>query len=273
MEISDLMKSLKPATGNRPQIPFPTNEALQRAAEAAAAASTSSSSSSSSSSSQTETKGATTNPFSRKQQYPVPQENLLRENTYSLPALISLESASSPKTRGSPATDRPYNGADVLVLQVWTGRPPAKAQGSSEVAANTPAPSKPIGGAKIPISAIVGGFPVRVSLGPQNALATATTDEGVRDWNDYLSSQSLWVRAAVCKGGGDNTGSETVYASPQQVSSCPSDYPTPVLEGIGFSKWIDLSSVVSSSASAASNAGSDAGGIRAPVSLVLAVPR
>ena len=260
VDVSNLIKSLQPATANRPQIPFPTQEALQRAAAEAA------------SSGQSER--SIQNPL-KQPQYPIPQENLLKENSFSLPALVSMESY----PRGAP---RPYNGADILVLQVWTDKPDSDT-------------SIALGGAKIPISAVVGGFPVRVSLGPQNALvktttirestattttaAAVTSDEAaIKQWKDYLSSQSLWVRAAICRGSENNSSS----GNPSQQYSppiCPPDYhPKPVMEGIGFSKFIDLSSVMTNAASESRvqlqpQQGAN-GGLRAPVSLVLTtVPR
>jgi len=248
VDVSNLIKSLQPATSNRPQIPFPTQEALQRAAAEAA------------SSGQSER--SIQNPL-KQPQYPIAQDNLLKENSFSLPALISMES--SP--RGAP---RPYNGADILVLQVWTDKPDSDT-------------SIALGGAKIPISAVVGGFPVRVSLGPQNALVKTTTirassttaaaaatndDAAIKQWKEYLSSQSLWVRAAICRGDSENSSGNTSYSPP----ICPPDYSKPVMDGIGFSKFIDLSSVMANTASESlvqSQPQGANGGLRAPMSLVL----
>jgi hypothetical protein len=289
MDVSDLVRSLRPATADRPQIPFPTNEVLQRAAEEAASSSASSSPSASASRKQ-------------QQQYPVPQENLLRENQYSLPALISLESAAT-RSRGSsltnpnPLSDRPYNGADVLVLRVWNERPSGGDSLDETDAEATTAEATTIGGAKIPISAVVGGFPVRVSLGPQNAkmasdtaprastISAASQDaRAINEWKEYLSSKSLWVSAAVCRerAQGDTVASPTT-PPPSSSRSCPSDYPTPVLEGLGFSKWIDLSGMVKAASPERTTDGTTSnsnnsnekpgGGLRAPVSLVLAAPR
>ena len=212
LDVSELVKSLSPATASRPQIPFPTQEALQKAAE------------------------ASSSKDSRKRQ-PVPQENLLQENSYTLPALISLDS----KIQRA----RPYNGADVLVLKVWKDNPQA---GSS------------LGGAKIPIGALVGGFPVRVSLGPQNAAQP-------HEWKETLSSQSLWVTAAICRETGNDSSSVPVSSN-----ICSREHSLPVLEASGFSKFINISAMVQQQGTSSSTASTSASGLRAPVSLVLGQP-
>uniref|UniRef100_A0A7S4AGH6 Uncharacterized protein n=1 Tax=Pseudo-nitzschia australis TaxID=44445 RepID=A0A7S4AGH6_9STRA len=265
---SDLKKSLQPATASRPQIPFPSNEAMLEAAEKAAAASSSK-------------PKATTfppSPFFRK------NINNNRGNgerppsasSDTLQALISLDSSPS-------GASRPYNGADVLVLQVWSDRPPATTTTTSTTSMSTQ-PSKLLGGAKIPIGAVVGGFPVRVALGPQNAIGSSADNDNT-EWKAYLSSQSLWLRASVCRGGSndavnDNSGSGS--AAPG-AAACPSEYPVQVLEGSGFSKWIDFSSTENSSSSSSAIMDGDSkseisqkgiggygnGGVRAPASVLL----
>ena len=154
---------------------------------------------------------------------------------------------------------RPYNGADALVLKVWANQP-----GMADASSNQQQP--PLGGAKIPIAAVVGGFPVRVSLGPTNASASAGLD-GTTEWKRSLSSQSLWVTGAVCKEGSSNNNES-------KNPMCTTDYPTAVLEGVGFSKWIDLSPMMQNEGGRTTTTNDDGpSGVRAPVSLVLEVPR
>ena len=222
---SDLKKSLQPATTSRPQIPFPSNEAMLEAAEKAAA-------SSKPKATTAVTAAAATfppSPFFRNNNRGN-GERSMSASFDTMQALISLDSSSS-------GASRPYNGADVLILQVWSDRPPTTSA--------TTQPSKLLGGAKIPIGAVVGGFPVRVMLGPQNAIGSGA-DNSENEWKTYLSSQSLWLRASVCRGG-DNDN-DTVSAAPG-TAACPSKYPVQVLEGNGFSKWIDFASTESSSSS------------------------
>ena len=57
---------------------------------------------------------------------------------------------------------------------------------------------------------------------------------------------------------------------------CTPDYPTAVLEGVGFSKWIELSPMVQNEGgrtTAATDNNDGPSGVRAPVSLVLEVPQ
>ena len=277
---SDLVKSLRPATERRPQIPFPTQQALQEAALDAAT--------------NTKTNTNTKNPFQRDDNNN--NNPLLRENSYSLQALISLESRS-----------RPYNGADVLVLTVST-TPSATATATESSRSNDG--GSVIGGAKIPIAAVVGGFPVKVSLGPQNAMESSNSNSnngktaGIaaaeERWKGYLSSESLWLRGAVCRANGDGTTAMAVLPTPTRTTTtvCPPAYPLPILEGAGFSKFIDLSSITTPTTPSAGTALSSTSsttatappqqsdnesqsqtrssngvvGLRAPVSLVLTAP-
>eukprot|EP00536_Pseudo-nitzschia_multiseries_P013650 jgi/Psemu1/35880/gm1.35880_g len=230
VSLSALRDSLRPATASQPQIPFPTRG--------------NTSTSTSGGSSET----------TRGRSAPDADATVLR-------ALISVEapSVSSP---------RPYNGADVLVLQVWSDLPDPKASATTTTATTqTPAAVPPhlLGGAKIPVGAIVGGFPVSVSLGPQNANANAADGgTGPDTWESTLSSRSVWLRASVCRAGPGGSGAVSPSMTP-----CPPDVPTPVLEGTGYSKWIELSTPVSTSTSASASPRRD--GIRAPTSVRLAV--
>mmetsp|Transcript_22680 Transcript_22680/g.22981 ORF Transcript_22680/g.22981 Transcript_22680/m.22981 type:complete len:158 (-) Transcript_22680:98-571(-) len=139
-----------------------------------------------------------------------------------------------------------------------------------------------IGGAKIPIGAVVGGFPVRFSLGPLNSLLNGGEDQ----WKTYTSSKDLWLRAAICRpsestSNRDSTTTTTTYAistpSSSPLLSCPtpefSNQIAPVLEGIGFSKWITFNTNNSNDeGGVSSNSGittKGVGGIRAPATVVL----
>ena len=249
----DLIKTLKAPTEDQPQIPFP---GTTRAREAGT----------STTQKQQSKKKIAKTASSENQQFIVPVQ-------------LSIEKSSSVPSQ----QERPYNGADVLVLQVLTDRPTSSSSDVSsssspivsvvESSDTTPSSPKIIGGAQIPIGAIGGNFPVRFSLGPLNSVV-GKEDE----WKSLASSKDLWLRASICRDTDNpetiNTNSATALSS-SSLAPCPISK-TPILEGIGFSKWINFSNIQQQqqqdgggSSSADSKSGNDKIGIRAPATVIL----
>jgi hypothetical protein len=232
----DLIKTLKAPTEDQPQIPFPGT---------------------------TTREAATSTAKSTKQKQPKKKIATASENQqFILPAQISIEKSSS----SPPSQERPYNGADVLVLQVWTDRPSSDL--SPSVASDTS--PKIIGGAQIPIGAIGGNFPVRFSLGPLNSVVGKE-----EEWKSLSSSKDLWLRASICRDNDISDYPETINtnsaASSSSLAPCTTSG-TPILEGMGFSKWINFNNIQQQQQDGGSNADSsrnDKIGIRAPATVVL----
>ncbi|OEU06643.1 chitinase-like protein [Fragilariopsis cylindrus CCMP1102] len=246
----DLVKTLKAPTADQPQIPFP---GTTRAREAAATTSTT----------QSKKKKIAKTASSKNQQFIVPVQ-------------LSIEKSSSLPSQ----QERPYNGADVLVLQVLTDRPPLSDVSSSSalvVSESSSLSTKILGGAQIPIGAIGSNFPVRFSLGPLNSVV-GQEDE----WKAFSSSKDLWLRASICRDTDNdnpetiNTNSAATASSSSSLAPCPISK-TPILEGIGFSKWINFSNIQQQQqqqqdggdSSADSKSGNDKIGIRAPATVIL----
>jgi hypothetical protein len=234
----DLIKTLKAPTEDQPQIPFPGTTKREAATSTAATSTT-------------------------KQKQPKKKIATASENQqFILPAQLSIELSSS-----SPSPERPYNGADVLVLQVWTDRPSSDLSSSVPSVASADASPKIIGGAQIPIGAIGGSFPVRFSLGPLNSVVGKE-----EEWKSLSSSNDLWLRASICRDNSDNSETiNTSAASSSSLAPCPTSG-TIILEGIGFSKWINFNNIQQQQqdgGSSADSSGNDKGGIRAPATVVL----
>jgi len=268
----DLIKTLKAPTEDQPQIPFPGTTA---------------------STTTTTTREATSSSSKQKQQMKKKKtaKTTASENQqFILPAQLSIEllSPSSSQSQSQlQSQQRPYNGADVLVLQVWTDRPSSSSSSSdlpsdlssvSSVSLSQqqqqqqppPPPPKIIGGAQIPIGAIGGNFPVRFSLGPLNSVV-----DGEEEWKSLLSSKDLWLRASICHDiDVDNDNNAASSPSLDIASSCPTSE-TSILEGIGFSKWINFNNIQQQQQQQQQQDGgggggsSDKGGIRAPATVVL----
>jgi hypothetical protein len=268
----DLIKTLKAPTEDQPQIPFPGTTA--------------------STTTTTTTRESTSSSSKQKQQMKKKKtaKTTASENQqFILPAQLSIEllSPSSSQSQSQlQSQQRPYNGADVLVLQVWTDRPssssssdlPSDLSSVSSVSLSQqqqqqqpppPPPPKIIGGAQIPIGAIGGNFPVRFSLGPLNSVV-----DGEEEWKSLLSSKDLWLRASICHDiDVDNDNNAASSPSLDIASSCPTSE-TSILEGIGFSKWINFNNIQQQQQQQQQQDGggggsSDKGGIRAPATVVL----
>ncbi|KAL3908216.1 MAG: hypothetical protein SGILL_008567 [Bacillariaceae sp.] len=221
-----LMKSLRPATEDRPQIPLPTMESDLADGQ------------------------QVTKPSSSKYYQNMESSS---GNPQLIQTLLSL---------ASPRTTRPY-GTDILTIKVWSG-PPPNYKGES-VTKNSAAGSVLLGGAKLPLAVVGGGgFPLRITLGPQNALDAS-------QWKQYTQSspQDLWLETGVCRsiqteeevGPGVATRANSNPASTSRLCAADSK---PVLEAYAVSKWIVLPS---SSSQEDTNAGQM--GVRAPSTLQL----
>jgi hypothetical protein len=167
----------------------------------------------------------------------------------------------SPQSRTDQA-QRPY-GTDVLTIKVYRDEPGTVL----------------LGGAKFPVALLPSKFPVRVTLGLQNAVQSSS-------WIDATSRnpQDVWIYGTICRPNSDtdNEGigtpktiaTTTTRTTSDSSSACPMNY-KPLLEAKGISKWIMLPSTSSSSSDRQHNDGVDAdttttatgGGIRAPATL------
>jgi hypothetical protein len=198
-----LMKSLRPATEERPQIPLPTMSPYE----------------------QQPSKSRSTSKYYQNM-------DSSSTNPQILQTLLSL---------ASPRTVRPY-GTDTLIVKVWSGIPPSY-KGDAAIKVDSSS-SALLGGAKLPLAVVGGGgFPLRITLGPQNAIDAA-------QWKQYTQSspQDLWLEAGICRSmpyeDDDASPPQSKQSSSAAASSellCPSKS-NPVLEGVAVSKWIVLPS-------------------------------
>lgn len=192
-----ILTRLQPATLDRPQIPLPIMSSESLRNKS---------------------------PSPSRSKYYISMESSIA-NPQILQALIQL---------ASPSTIRSF-GTDLLVIKVWKGPPSTSTSASSSFG---PTSSTLLGGAKLPLAAVGGGgFPLRISLGPENAIDK-------EKWELYTLSepQDLWLQAAICRPILDATEvGATGGATSNMESNCPSNY-RPVVEAMTVSKWITLPS-------------------------------